>query len=146
MNPSGLRRLLAALLLGLVALGLVLLWSGQKAQAATDQGARDQAATDQAATATMQLGSKEGFLMFQPERLTIAAGERVRFEVGGLGPHNMIVDGHPEWSHEPLSFVVGESWDQQFDTPGRYAIWCQPHRAAGMTGEINVVAAENATE
>jgi plastocyanin len=94
----------------------------------------------------MKLGSEEGFLVFQPERLTIAAGERVRFEVGGLGPHNLIVDGHPEWSHEPLSFVVGESWDQQFDTPGRYAIWCEPHRAAGMTGEINVVAAENATE
>jgi len=136
MNPSGLRRLLAALLLGLVVLGLVLLWSGQQAQAATDQ----------AATAVMQLGSEEGFLVFQPERLTIAAGERVRFEVGGLGPHNLIVDSHPEWSHEPLSFVVGESWDQQFDTPGRYAIWCEPHRAAGMTGEINVVAAENATE
>ncbi|WP_094559491.1 plastocyanin/azurin family copper-binding protein [Synechococcus sp. 8F6] len=141
MNPSGLRRLLAALLLGLVVLGLVLLWSGQQAQATTDQ-----ATIDQAATAVMRLGSEEGFLVFQPERLTIAAGERVRFEVGGLGPHNLIVDSHPEWSHEPLSFVVGESWDQQFDTPGRYAIWCEPHRAAGMTGEINVVAAENATE
>jgi plastocyanin len=141
MNPSGLRRLLDALLLGLLLLGIVLLWPGHQAQAATDQGA-----TDQAVTATMQLGSEEGFLVFQPERLTIAAGERVRFEVGGLGPHNLIVAGHPEWSHEPLSFVVGESWDQQFDTPGRYAIWCEPHRAAGMTGEINVVAAENATE
>ena len=136
MNPSGLRRLLDALLLGLLMLGIVLLWPGHQAQAATDPPI----------TAAMQLGSEEGFLVFQPERLTIAAGERVRFEVGGLGPHNLIVAGHPEWSHEPLSFVVGESWEQQFDTPGRFAIWCEPHRAAGMTGEINVLAAETAAE
>ena len=90
----------------------------------------------------MLLGSEEGFLVFQPERLTITAGERVRFEVGGLGPHNLIVAGHPEWSHEPLSFGVGESWEQTFDSPGRYAIWCEPHRAAGMTGEITVLAPE----
>lgn len=117
-----LRRLLAALVLG-----VALLWPGQHSAA-------------QAATATMLLGNEEGFLVFQPERLTIAAGERVHFEVGGLGPHNLIVAGHPEWSHEPLSFAVGDSWEQTFDTPGRYAIWCEPHRAAGMTGEINVLA------
>ena len=93
------------------------------------------------APALMRLGSEEGFLVFQPERLTITAGERVRFEVGGLGPHNLIVAGHPEWSHEPLSFGVGESWEQTFDSPGRYAIWCDPHRAAGMTAEIEVLEA-----
>ena len=95
-----------------------------------------------AAPARMLLGSEEGFLVFEPERLTITAGERVRFEVGGLGPHNLIVAGHPDWSHEPLSFQVGESWEQTFDSPGRYAIWCEPHRAAGMTGEITVLADE----
>jgi plastocyanin len=94
----------------------------------------------------MQMGSEEGFLVLQPERLKIAAGERVRFVVRGLGRHNLIVAGHPEWSHEPLTFVVGETWDQVFDTPGRYAIWCEPHRAAGMTGEITVLAAGNAPE
>ena len=78
--------------------------------------------------------------VFQPEQLTINAGDKVRFEVRGLGPHNLIVAGHPEWSHEPLSFAVGESWEQQFDMPGRNAIWCEPHRAAGMTAEINVLA------
>ena len=88
---------------------------------------------------TMLLGNDEGFLVFQPEQLTINTGDTVRFEVRGLGPHNLIVAGHPEWSHEPLSFAVGESWEQQFDMPGRYAIWCEPHRAAGMTAEINVL-------
>ena len=93
-----------------------------------------------AATVSMGLGNEEGFLVFQPEQLTINAGDIVRFEVRGLGPHNLIVAGHAEWSHEPLSFAAGESWEQQFDMPGRYAIWCEPHRAAGMTAEINVLA------
>ena len=93
-----------------------------------------------AATVSMGLGNDEGFLVFQPEQLTINAGDTVSFEVRGLGPHNLIVAGHPEWSHEPLSFAVGESWQQQFDLPGHYAIWCEPHRAAGMTAEINVLA------
>ena len=66
---------------------------------------------------TMLLGNDEGFLVFQPEQLTINAGDIVRFEVRGLGPHNLIVAGHAEWSHEPLSFAAGESWEQQFDCP-----------------------------
>ena len=104
--------------------------------------AQAQASPALSSPARMLLGSEEGFLVFQPERLTITAGERVHFSVGGLGPHNLIVAGHPEWSHEPLSFEVGASWEQAFDTPGRYAIWCEPHRAAGMTGEITVLAPE----
>ena len=92
-----------------------------------------------AATVLMGLGSEEGFLVFQPELLTINAGDKVRFEVRGLGPHNLIVAGHPEWSREPLSFAVGESWEQQFNAPGRYAVWCEPHRAAGMSAEITVL-------
>ena len=92
-----------------------------------------------AVTVSMGLGNEEGFLVFQPEQLTITAGDKVRFEVRGLGPHNLIVAGHLEWSHEPLSFAVGESWEQQFDMPGSYAVWCEPHRAAGMTAEINVL-------
>ncbi|MCX5941287.1 MAG: plastocyanin/azurin family copper-binding protein [Cyanobium sp. LacPavin_0818_WC50_MAG_67_9] len=124
MSPTRLVGRLAGLLLGLGVLMGVLL----PAQAS-------------GTPALMRLGSEEGFLVFQPERLTITAGERVRFEVGGLGPHNLIVAGHPEWSHEPLSFGVGESWEQTFDSPGRYAIWCDPHRAAGMTAEIEVLEA-----
>ena len=93
-----------------------------------------------AATVSMGLGNDEGFLVFQPEQLTINAGDTVSFEMRGLGPHNLIVAGHPEWSHEPLRFALGESWEQKFDVPGRYAIWCEPHRAAGMTAEINVLA------
>jgi plastocyanin len=125
MGPS-LRWLGGALALGLLWTGLLL--PGGLAPA-------------QAAVVPMGLGSEEGFLVFEPDTLTIAAGDRVRFEVRGLGPHNLIVAGHPEWSHEPLSFAVGESWEQPFDTPGRYAIWCEPHRAAGMTGAINVLEA-----
>jgi plastocyanin len=93
-----------------------------------------------AATVTMQLGSDEGFLAFQPDQLTLAAGDRVHFTVQGLGPHNLIVADHPEWSHPALSFAAGDSWEQAFPEPGTYSIWCEPHRAAGMTGTITVQA------
>lgn len=94
-----------------------------------------------AAEAHLQLGSEEGLLVFQPAQLTIRAGDTVRVTVGGLGPHNLIVAGHPEWSHEPLSFSLGDSWEQTFPSPGHYTIWCEPHRAAGMTGSITVLEA-----
>ena len=133
MNAARLQRLMARLLVAFAASLSVLagLLAGPTPPAEAGTG-----------TVQMLLGSEEGFLVFQPERLTITAGEQVHFEVGGLGPHNLIVAGHPEWSHEPLSFAVGDSWEQTFDTPGRYAIWCEPHRAAGMTGEIIVLAGE----
>jgi plastocyanin len=133
MNAERWKRLLAKLLVAFAA-SLALL-AGLLAGPTPPAEAR-------AELARMLLGSEEGFLVFQPERLTITAGEQVHFEVGGLGPHNLIVAGHPEWSHEPLSFSVGDSWEQTFETPGRYAIWCEPHRAAGMTGEIIVLEAE----
>ena len=125
MNNHRLGWLVGRLLLGCLVL-VMLLSGGPKAALA--------------APVSMGLGNDEVFLVFQPEQLTINAGDTVSFEVRGLGPHNLIVAGHPEWSHEPLSFAVGESWEQKFDMPGRYAIWCEPHRAAGMTAEINVLA------
>ena len=102
MNYQKLAWLLGRLLLGCIVL-TILLSGGQEAALA--------------ATVSMGLGNDEGFLVFQPEQLTINAGDIVRFEVRGLGPHNLIVAGHAEWSHEPLSFAAGESWEQQFDCP-----------------------------
>ncbi|MFQ6537392.1 MULTISPECIES: plastocyanin/azurin family copper-binding protein [Aphanothece] len=95
----------------------------------------------QAATHRLQLGSDEGLLALQPSQLTIAAGDVVHVEVAGLGPHNLIVEDHPEWSHPRLAFSPGESWEQRFDTPGRFRLWCEPHRFAGMEGSLTVTPA-----
>jgi plastocyanin len=94
-----------------------------------------------AATHRLELGTEEGLLALKPSQLTISAGDVVHVEVMGLGPHNLIVEDHPEWSHETLAFSPGESWEQRFDTAGRYRLWCEPHRFAGMEGSLTVTPA-----
>ena len=40
-----------------------------------------------------------GNLIFEPNEITISAGDTVTFVNGELPPHNMIVKDHPELSH-----------------------------------------------
>ena len=67
-----------------------------------------------AAEITMGSG---GNLVFEPNEISIDAGETVTFVNGDLPPHNMVVEGVPELSHSDLSFVGGESFDVTFDNP-----------------------------
>ena len=79
-----------------------------------------------------------GNLVFEPNEVTISAGETVTFVNGDLPPHNMVVADHPELSHSDLSFVGGESFDVTFTDPGDYEFQCEPHAGAGMKGVIHV--------
>ena len=88
-----------------------------------------------AANITMGSG---GNLVFEPNEITISAGETVTFTNGDLPPHNMVVEGFPELSHPDLAFVGGESFTVTFDEPGDYEFQCEPHAGAGMKGVIHV--------
>ncbi len=88
-----------------------------------------------AAEITMGSG---GNLIFQPNEITIKAGESITFVNGDLPPHNMVVDGHPELSHSDLAFTGGESFDVTFPESGDYNFQCEPHAGAGMKGVIHV--------
>ena len=79
-----------------------------------------------------------GTLVFEPNEVTISAGETVTFINGDLPPHNMVVADHPELSHSALSFLGGESFDVTFTDPGDYEFQCEPHAGAGMKGVIHV--------
>ena len=79
-----------------------------------------------------------GNLVFEPNEVTISAGESVTFINGDLPPHNMVVADHPELSHSDLSFLGGESFDVTFTDPGDYEFQCEPHAGAGMKGVIHV--------
>jgi plastocyanin len=84
----------------------------------------------------VQMGSN-GNLVFEPAEVSIAAGESVHF-VNNMLPHNVVVEDHPELSHEGLAFAPGESFDIAFSEPGDYTYWCAPHKGAGMIGTIHV--------
>jgi plastocyanin len=79
-----------------------------------------------------------GNLVFEPAEISISAGDTVTFMNGMLPPHNVIVEDHPELSHEGLLFAPGESFDITFPEAGDYTYWCAPHKGAGMIGTAHV--------
>ena len=91
-----------------------------------------------AATYEVKMGTDTFQLQFDPSSLTISAGDTVKWVSNQLPPHNVVVEGHPELSHDQLAFSSGDSFEATFDTPGTYTYYCQPHRGAGMVGTITV--------
>ena len=77
-------------------------------------------------------------LVFEPNEITIQAGDSIRFVNDALPPHNVIVQDHPEFSHEGLAFASGESFEITFPEAGDFNFACGPHEGAGMTGVIHV--------
>ena len=91
----------------------------------------------QAYATEVTMGSN-GNLVFEPNDITINAGDTVTFTNGALPPHNMIVKDHPELSHGDLLFSAGETFEVTFHQAGDYAFQCDPHAVAGMKGVIHV--------
>jgi plastocyanin len=85
----------------------------------------------------VQMGSG-GNLVFEPNDITINAGETITFTNGALPPHNVMVEDHPELSHGDLAFAVGDSFDITFPESGDYNFQCDPHAGAGMKGVVHV--------
>ena len=79
-----------------------------------------------------------GNLVFEPNEITINAGDTIKFVNGDLPPHNVMVDGHPELSHGDLAFAAGDSFEVTFPDTGDYNFQCDPHAGAGMKGVIHV--------
>ena len=91
----------------------------------------------QAYAADIQMGAG-GNLVFEPNEVTINAGETVTFTNGDLPPHNIIFAGHEELSHPDLAFMSGEQFPVTFAEAGDYEFQCDPHAGAGMKGVIHV--------
>ena len=79
-----------------------------------------------------------GNLVFEPNEITISAGDTVHFINEALPPHNIIVEARPDLSREALLFAPGETQDVVFADAGDYNFFCGPHQGAGMTGVIHV--------
>ena len=85
----------------------------------------------QAYAADIQMGAG-GNLVFEPNEVTIKAGETVTFTNGDLPPHNIMFAGHEELSHPDLAFMSGEQFPVTFTEAGDYEFQCDPHAGAGM--------------
>ena len=91
----------------------------------------------QAYAADIQMGAG-GNLVFEPNEVTINAGETVTFTNGELPPLNVVFAGHDEFSHPDLAFMSGEQFPVTCTEPGDYEFQCDPHAGAGMKGVIHV--------
>ena len=79
-----------------------------------------------------------GNLVFEPNEVTVKAGDTVTFVNNALPPHNIIVDGRADLSRESLMFSPGETQEIVFADAGDFNFKCAPHEGAGMKGVIHV--------
>ena len=91
----------------------------------------------QAYAAEIQMGY-EGNLVFEPNEVTVNAGDTVTFVNNALPPHNIMVDNRPDLSRESLLFSPGETQEITFADAGDYDFFCAPHAGAGMKGVVHV--------
>ena len=79
-----------------------------------------------------------GNLVFDPAEVSISAGESIHFVNNMFPPHNVIVEDHPELSHETLSRLPYEYFEVAFPESGDYTYWCGPRKGSGMIGHVHV--------
>ena len=96
-----------------------------------------------AETVEVKMGADNGMLGFQPAKVTIKAGDTIKWVNNKLAPHNVVFDSAKvknadKISHKGLLYSPGESFEITFDEPGEYPYYCEPHRGAGMAGTVTV--------
>ncbi len=104
-----------------------------------------------AVTYEVSMGSDTGQLVFVPKILEINQGDTVKWTMNKVPPHNVVFEEDKipgadkalamSLSHKQLLFAPGDSYETSFSsdlTPGIYPYYCEPHRAAGMVGQIIV--------
>jgi len=100
-----------------------------------------------AETKQVLMGTDAGGLKFVPEKTSICKGDSVKWVINKAGPHNVVFDedaipsgvSQEKISMEDQLAEEGESFVMKFDTAGDYAFYCEPHRGAGMNGNLIVV-------
>jgi len=99
-----------------------------------------------AETKTVKMGSDSGQLVFVPDEIKICKGDTVTWVMNKGGPHNVVFDEDniPSGvSQESISMDgqigdEGDTYSKKFDTAGTYGYYCEPHRGAGMNGNLIV--------
>jgi plastocyanin len=74
---------------------------------------------------------------FGPATITVDRGATVRWRNATNTFHTVTPDGHTTFE-EFQTNAQDQAFDVRFDAPGRYMFYCQPHRALGMVGVIEV--------
>lgn len=90
---------------------------------------------------TIDVGAGNG-LAFGPAAVRIDTGTTVVWEwTGQGGAHNVVSadDSDSEFRSGDATSESGNTFEQSFDSTGTQLYYCEPHRAQGMRGAIEVV-------
>lgn len=74
---------------------------------------------------------------FEPSTLTVRPGRTVVWVNTTSIVHTVTPDGHSQWANRTTS-SPGEVLRVTFNNAGSFPYFCEPHRSAGMTGQIIV--------
>jgi plastocyanin len=69
--------------------------------------------------------------VFAPTEIHIARGQSVTWTNNDFVAHTVTADDH---AFDSGYVSLGGTFTQQFDTPGTYQYFCQPHGAPGLVG------------
>jgi plastocyanin len=107
--------------------------------------------TASAETYQVKLGTNKGLLQFQPKKLTVKPGDTIEWKNNKVPPHNVVFDAKKNpnkdaalaksLSHKKLLLSPGQTKTTVIPAdaaPGAYTFYCEPHRGAGMVGQIIV--------
>ena len=79
-----------------------------------------------------------GNLVFDPAEVSISAGESIHFVNGMLPPHNVIVEDHPELSHDSLAMLPDEDFEVAFQILVTTLTGVNHIKETGMIGHVHV--------
>lgn len=80
----------------------------------------------------------QGPMIYEPQHLTIAPGDTVRFLPTQPGHNAATIDGMIPEGAEPWKSKINQEFEVTLTVPGRYGIKCSPHYAMGMVMVIDV--------
>ena len=85
-----------------------------------------------------------GNLVFEPATVYVTPGSTVTWNWES-DDHNIVVESQPDGANwegteggPNVLYDTGHTYEHTFDTKGSYTYYCQPHRTAGMVGEVIV--------
>lgn len=81
---------------------------------------------------------EKGPMVFEPDFLEIAAGDRVRFVPTHKSHNAATVEGMVPEGVEGFKSRINDEFETGFDKPGFYGIKCSPHYGMGMVMLIRV--------
>jgi len=86
-----------------------------------------------------------GAMVYEPDYLSIAPGDTVRFIPSQSGHNAASLPALWPAGAPPFMGKINQQIEQTFDTPGLYGIQCLPHLAMGMVMLIQVGAPNGST-